>query len=74
MMPIMDGVEATKIIREKYPEYKDVPIIAFTANAVGEARNMLMDSGMNDFVSKPVEPDKIRELLIKWLPEDKKRQ
>ncbi len=72
MMPIMDGVEATKIIREKYPEYNDVPIIAFTANAVGEAKEMLMDSGMNDFVSKPVEPEKIRELLIKWLPEDKK--
>ena len=73
MMPVMDGVETTHIIREKYPEYKDVPIIAFTANAVGEARDMLMDSGMNDFVSKPVEPAAIRDLLIKWLPEDRRQ-
>lgn len=67
MMPEMDGIEATKIIREEYPAYKDIPIIAFTANAVEEAREVLLKSGMDDFISKPVKGKELEELLRKWI-------
>ncbi|MBR5361636.1 MAG: response regulator, partial [Lachnospiraceae bacterium] len=53
MMPQMDGIEAAKRIREEHPKYKDIPIIAFTANAVEEARDLLLKEGMDDFISKP---------------------
>lgn len=67
MMPEMDGIEATKRIREEYPAYRDIPIIAFTANAVEEAREILLKSGMDDFISKPVKASELEELLRKWL-------
>ncbi|MBO4396870.1 MAG: response regulator [Eubacterium sp.] len=71
MMPGMDGVDATKIIRETIPGTDDLVIIALSANAIEEARNMFLKSGMNDFVAKPIE---IRELVEKikiWLPDEK---
>ncbi len=68
MMPQMDGIEAMKQIREKYPEYKDVPIIAFTANAVEEAREVLLKEGMDDFIAKPIKSIELEEMLMKWLP------
>ena len=67
MMPEMDGIEATLKIREEYPAYKDIPIIAFTANAVEEAREVLLKSGMDDFISKPVKGKELEALLRKWL-------
>lgn len=67
MMPEMDGIEATRRIREEYPAYRDIPIIAFTANAVEEARELLLKSGMNDFISKPVKASDLEDLLRKWL-------
>ncbi len=71
MMPQMDGVEAAKIIREQYPQYKKIPVIAFTANAVEEAKKMLIESGMDDFLSKPVDSAGITRILRRWLPKDK---
>ncbi|MBO4375515.1 MAG: response regulator [Lachnospiraceae bacterium] len=74
MMPGMDGIETMKKIRSEHPEYKDVPIIAFTANAVSEARDVLLESGMNDFISKPVKSEILEAMLKKWLtdkPADK---
>jgi signal transduction histidine kinase/CheY-like chemotaxis protein/HPt (histidine-containing phosphotransfer) domain-containing protein len=71
MMPEMDGIEATQKIRELREGYKDVPIIALTANAVGNAREMFLEAGLNDFIAKPIE---VRTLLTKvkqWLPKDK---
>lgn len=71
MMPEMDGIAATKIIRETREEYADVPIIALTANAIGNVREMFLKAGMNDFIPKPIE---VRTLLTKvkhWLPTDK---
>ena len=68
MMPHMDGIEAMKHIREKYPEYKDIPIIAFTANAVEEARDVLLKEGMDDFIAKPIKSIELEEMLMKWLP------
>lgn len=69
MMPGMDGVEATKIIREKYPEYGKVPIIAFTANVQDETRDELLNAGMDDFIAKPLLAENLHVVLKKWLPE-----
>ncbi len=71
MMPKMDGVEAARQILEKYPAYKDIPMIAFTANALEESKQKLLKEGFNDFLSKPVEPEKLTEMLMKWLPSEK---
>jgi CheY-like chemotaxis protein len=50
-MPIMDGLTATKAIKEKYP---DLPVVALTANAFDSDRQLAMEAGCNDFLSKPV--------------------
>ncbi len=71
MMPEVDGVEATHIIRRLMPEYDNVPIIALTANAVNGAREMFIKEGMNDFVAKPIEINDITAKLRRWLPADK---
>lgn len=72
MMPDIDGVEATHIIREKEGEYyKNLPIIALTANAINDAKDMFIREGMNDFVAKPIEMVDITAKLKKWLPQEK---
>ncbi len=71
MMPGVDGVEATHIIRRLIPSYNDVPIIALTANAVGSAREMLIREGMDDFVAKPIDLKVVISKLRKWLPKEK---
>ncbi|MCM1257363.1 MAG: PocR ligand-binding domain-containing protein [Roseburia sp.] len=71
MMPEVDGVETTHIIRRFYDDYKDVPIIALTANAVGGTKEMLVREGMNDFVPKPIEMRVICAKLKQWLPAEK---
>ena len=70
MMPKMDGIEAARRIRERHPEYKEVPIIAFTANAVEEARDLLLKEGMDDFIAKPIKGTELEALLKKWLPKE----
>lgn len=70
MMPDMDGVDATKIIRSKKDEYsRGLPIVALTANAVSGAREMFLESGFNDFISKPIQIPLLEKILEKWLPE-----
>ena len=71
MMPEVDGVEATHIIRRLVPSYNDVPIIALTANAIGGARDMFIREGMNDFVAKPIDIKDALLKLRKWLPKEK---
>ncbi|MEA3353999.1 MAG: response regulator [Campylobacterota bacterium] len=63
-MPIMDGYEATKLIRE---ENKDIPIIALTANAMKEDVEKTKSIGMNDHLNKPIEVEKLYEALLKYL-------
>ena len=62
-MPIMDGVTATKKIRDLK---HDTPIIALTANAFEEDKQKCFDAGMNDFLSKPVKISSIRNMILKY--------
>jgi len=74
MMPEMDGVDATKIIRAMPEEkYQKLPIVALTANVVGDTRQMFVDSGMNDFLSKPMDVEEVKRVLIQWISEEKLR-
>ena len=65
-MPKMDGLTATKLIRQ-LETGKDIPIVAMTANAFNEDEERCITAGMNDFVSKPVDPDRLYCTLLKWL-------
>lgn len=76
MMPEMDGVETTQRIRDmgrKDPYFAVVPIIALTANAMKGVREEFLQSGFNDYISKPVELDKLDDVLRAWVPEDKQK-
>lgn len=66
-MPEMDGLEATRKIREK--GYTQVPIIAMTAHAMTGDKEKSLDAGMNDHVTKPLDPNKVYETLVQWIPE-----
>ncbi|WP_301277801.1 PAS domain S-box protein [Dechloromonas sp.] len=65
-MPVMDGLEATRRLRE-LPGYGQVPIIAMTANAFAEDRQHCMAAGMDDFIGKPANPDRLYRVLYRWL-------
>ncbi len=67
MMPELDGIDTTRIIRRLHPQYDDVPIIALTANAVEGARNMFLNEGMQDFVAKPIDVRVLISKVKKWL-------
>lgn len=71
MMPEVDGIEATHIIRDKFPAYANVPIIALTANVSGGAREMFLKEGMNDFIAKPIELRDMVNKIRRWLSEEK---
>ncbi|MDR3301890.1 MAG: response regulator [Spirochaetaceae bacterium] len=72
MMSGMDGIEAAQKIRAlDRAGYKDIPIIAVSANAIGGYRHLFLSSGMNDFISKPIEAHCLNEILAKWLPPEK---
>jgi signal transduction histidine kinase/DNA-binding response OmpR family regulator len=71
MMPEMDGVEATGIIRKLGEKYKRQPIIALTANAVQGAKEMFLSNGFDDFISKPVDIQEMYKILKEWLPTEK---
>jgi PAS domain S-box-containing protein len=64
-MPDMDGFGATRIIRAQ-PRFRNLPIIAMTAHALVEERQRCLDAGMNDHVSKPIDPDALFATLMRW--------
>ena len=65
-MPIMNGLEATKAIKEKHP---DLPILALTANAFDSDRQLAMDAGCNDFLTKPVSSEECLETIKRYIGE-----
>ena len=73
MMPEMDGIDTTMAIRTMGAKYKNLPIVALTANAVGGVREMFKAEGLDDFLAKPIEMSKLNAILKKWIPEDMQR-
>ena len=71
-MPNMDGLEATRKIRALSNVGRTLPIIALTANAFDDDRNACFDSGMNDFMTKPVSAEELSEKVRDWTSEDAK--
>jgi CheY-like chemotaxis protein len=65
-MPVMDGYEATRTIRSN-PRFRDLPIIAMTAHAMAKDREEALKAGMNDHLSKPIDPDALYRTLGKWV-------
>jgi len=65
-MPVMDGVTATIEIR-KLPKFKDLPILAMTANAMDQDKERCTAAGMNDHIAKPIDPDDLFKALLKWI-------
>jgi len=73
MMPSMNGIEATKHIRGISDDayYQNLPIVALTANAITGMKKIFLDSGFNDFISKPIDIVKLNSIIEKWIPEEK---
>jgi PAS domain S-box-containing protein len=73
MMPICDGLEATRVIRsnEESRGKSALPIIALTANGIKGDRELCVNAGMSDFLSKPITIDQLQRVLNKWLPNDR---
>ncbi|MCL2197061.1 MAG: ATP-binding protein [Treponema sp.] len=81
MMPEMDGVEATAIIRDWEKEIeidsgrkKRMPIVALTANAVFGVREMFIEKGFDDFLAKPIDVTALDDIIIKWIAKNKREQ
>lgn len=68
MMPVMDGLTATKTIRSlKHPDAETIPIIAMTANAFAEDVQLAKNTGMNGHIAKPLDMNKLNDVLENWL-------
>lgn len=68
-MPVMDGYEATRRLRQR-PRLEDLPVIALTANAMAGDRQRAMDAGMDDHVTKPIDPEQLWATLGRWVHRD----
>jgi two-component system, sensor histidine kinase and response regulator len=65
-MPELDGYAATKKIRSN-PAFKDLPIVAMTADAMSCVQEKVLEVGMNDYVTKPIDPKALWETMVKWI-------
>jgi CheY-like chemotaxis protein len=75
MMPEMDGIETTRNIRALEGDYyRNLPIIALTANAIIGIKEMFLSNGFNDYISKPIEILKLNDTLAAWIPAEKQIQ
>ena len=66
-MPIMDGFQATQVIREEEGSQRHVPIVAMTAHAMSGDREKCLEAGMDDYLSKPVRPQELQEVLDRYV-------
>jgi len=73
MMPMKDGIETLRDIRALGKKYRELTVIALTANAVKGAREMFLKSGFDDFIAKPINTGELRDIIKKHLPHDKIR-
>ncbi len=73
MMPEMDGIETTGIIRLQCPLNSNAVVIALTANALAGAKEMYLANGFQDFLAKPFERVQLHEMLVKWIATSKKK-
>ena len=71
-MPVMDGLEATRIIRSHEQSDKRVPIVAITAHALQSDTDLVLSAGMDDYLSKPVNKDGLNKVIAKWTPNSAK--
>ena len=71
MMPVMDGIETLRKIREEQLLGDDTVVIALTANAIVGARETYLAEGFKDYLSKPIDPEKLDKMLAKYLPKEK---
>ncbi len=67
-MPVMDGLTATKLIRAD-KRFGKLPILAMTAHAMSGDRERSLHAGMNDHITKPIDPNRLQAALIRWMPE-----
>jgi PAS domain S-box-containing protein len=67
-MPVMDGLTATKLIRAE-GRFGKLPILAMTAHAMSGDRERSLNAGMNDHITKPIDPNRLLAALIRWMPE-----
>ena len=65
-MPVMDGFEAARLIRQR-TEWQDLPIIAMTAHAMADDCEKALAAGMNDYIPKPFDIDHVFSTLVRWL-------
>ncbi|MCL1967523.1 MAG: response regulator [Fibromonadales bacterium] len=74
LMPIMDGIETVKRIRNMDSEYaRNVPIVALTANTEPGDEKIFLENGFTDFMSKPIDINKLDACLKKWIKKDRKK-
>jgi signal transduction histidine kinase/CheY-like chemotaxis protein/HPt (histidine-containing phosphotransfer) domain-containing protein len=69
-MPELDGLQATRALRED-PAFRDIPVIAMTANAMKQDLDACLEAGMNDYITKPIDRAALVQTLRRWLPRSK---
>lgn len=75
MMPEMDGIESVRIIREECGENGKKPIIiALTANAMDGVKEKFLNSGFQDFLAKPLDRKQLNDILLKWIPDERREK
>ena len=70
MMPGMDGIETLAEMKERYPDYR-AKVVALTANAISGAKQMYLESGFDDYMTKPIDGDTLEKKLMEYIPAEK---
>lgn len=73
-MPVMNGYEATREIRKLSPPVNNIAIVAMTANAIPDEREHVLSLGMDDYITKPVNVNKLYQVIIKWMDKNHVQQ